>query len=93
MLASAIIPAAGSGKRFGEKKQFKELNGRPLILHTLAPFIESVVINDIVIATQIKDVEDVSIIVESIETDKKISVVEGGSTRQRSIQHLSLIHI
>ena len=87
MLASAIIPAAGSGKRFGEKKQFKELNGRPLILHTLAPFIESVVINDIVIATQIKDVEDVSIIVESIETDKKISVVEGGSTRQRSIQH------
>lgn len=86
MLASAIIPAAGSGKRFGEKKQFKELNGRPLILHTLVPFIESVAIKDIVIATQIKDVEDLSIIVGSIETDKKISVVEGGSTRQRSIQ-------
>ena len=31
MLASAIIPAAGSGKRFGEKKQFKEINGKPLI--------------------------------------------------------------
>ena len=41
MLASAIIPAAGSGKRFGEKKQFKEINGKPLIYYTLAPFFKS----------------------------------------------------
>jgi 2-C-methyl-D-erythritol 4-phosphate cytidylyltransferase len=39
MLASAIIPAAGSGRRFGEKKQFKKLNGKPLIYYSLAPFL------------------------------------------------------
>ena len=86
MLASAIIPSAGSGTRFGEKKQFKKLNGKPLILHTLAPFFESVFINDIIIATQINDIDTLSGIVGSIQTDKKVSIVQGGRTRQSSIQ-------
>ena len=62
MQASAIIPSAGSGTRFGEKKQFKKLNGKPLILHTLAPFFESVFINDIIIATQINDIDTLKIV-------------------------------
>ena len=34
----AIIPAAGTGARFGASrpKQYLDLNGRPLIYHTLA---------------------------------------------------------
>ena len=32
---SAIILAAGSGSRFGEKKQFKELNGKPIWFYSL----------------------------------------------------------
>ncbi|NQV38103.1 MAG: 2-C-methyl-D-erythritol 4-phosphate cytidylyltransferase, partial [Candidatus Marinimicrobia bacterium] len=31
-----ILPAAGSGSRFGEKKQFKMLGAQPLLFHTLA---------------------------------------------------------
>src|SRR5574344_2502342 len=45
----AIIPAAGTGARFGASrpKQYLDLNGRPLIYHTLAalaacPLIERV---------------------------------------------------
>ena len=85
MLASAIIPAAGSGKRFGEKKQLKELSGRPLIHYTLTPFLESSVIGDIIIAAQKKDFDKLAYVVDSIATEKKISIIEGGDTRQGSI--------
>ena len=85
MLASAIIPAAGSGKRFGEKKQLKELSGRPLIHYTLIPFLESSAINNIIIAAQKKDLDKIASIVDSIESEKKVSIIEGGDTRQNSI--------
>ena len=85
MLASAIIPAAGSGKRFGEKKQLKELRGRPLIRYTLTPFLESSAIAEIVIAAQKKDFDKLASVVDSIATKKKISIIEGGDTRQGSI--------
>ena len=37
---SAIILAAGSGSRFGEKKQFKKLNGHPIWTYSLNTFID-----------------------------------------------------
>tara|TARA_Y100000739_G_C20567742_1_gene446200 strand:- start:640 stop:1323 length:684 start_codon:yes stop_codon:yes gene_type:complete len=85
MLASAIIPAAGSGKRFGEKKQLKDLNGRPLIYYTLIPFIESTAINDIIIAARKNDVDKIASVVDLIATEKKVKIIEGGDTRQSSI--------
>ena len=92
MLASAIIPAAGSGKRFGEKKQLKKLSGRPLIHYTLIPFLESSAINNIIIAAQKKDFDKIASIVDSIESEKKVSIIEGGDTRQNSIYN-ALAHI
>ena len=38
---SAIILAAGSGSRFGEKKQFKKLNGSPIWTYSLGVFNKS----------------------------------------------------
>ena len=87
MLVSAIIPAAGSGKRFGEKKQFKEINGKPLIYYTLAPFFESTVIDDIVVPVQKNDIDEVASIIDSITMKKKVKVIEGGKTRQDSIHN------
>ena len=87
MLASAIIPAAGSGRRFGEKKQFKELNGKPLIYYSLAPFFESNSIDDIIIVVQKYDIDEVASIVESIKIKKKFRIIEGGETRQDSIRN------
>ena len=49
---SAIIPGAGEGSRFGEKKQFKILNGEPLWAHTLKPFIISSFIDEIVFVVE-----------------------------------------
>ena len=39
MNVSAIIMAAGSGSRFGEKKQFKLLKGVALYLYSLNKFL------------------------------------------------------
>ena len=49
---SAIIPGAGLGSRFGEKKQFKNLNGKPLWAHTLKPFILSSLIDEIIFVVE-----------------------------------------
>ena len=49
MKVSAIIPAAGSGQRFGEVKQFKLLAGRPLLFHTLKPFLQSNYIDEVIV--------------------------------------------
>ena len=49
MKVSAIIPAAGVGKRFGEKKQFKLLNGQSLLIHAIKPFIASNLVSEIII--------------------------------------------
>ena len=49
---SAIIPGAGVGSRFGEKKQFKNLNGEPLWAHSLKPFISSGLIDEIIFVVE-----------------------------------------
>ena len=49
---SAIIPGAGVCSRFGEKKQFKNLNGEPLWVHTLKPFIMSSLIDEIIFVVE-----------------------------------------
>ena len=35
---SAIIPAAGQGRRFGAQKQFKKLKGLPLVFYSVKQF-------------------------------------------------------
>ena len=57
MNVSAIIPAAGSGERFGEVKQFKLLVGRPLLFHTLKPFLQSKNIHEIVVVVHQDDLD------------------------------------
>jgi len=84
---SAIIPAAGSGSRFGEEKQFKILSGRPLWAYTLDPFIKSSLINEILFIvpeTYIKTVQSSeSFIIASKK--KEIKVVPGGPKRTDSV--------
>ena len=84
---SAIIPSAGTGSRFGEKKQFKNLDGEPLWVHTLRPFILSSLIDEIVFV-----VEEglVSIIKKSdhfkgLVKKKEIKVTKGGARRMDSV--------
>ena len=87
MKITAIIPAAGTGERFGEKKQLKLLNGRPLIFHTIQPFIKSELINEIIVVVPKDDVNQVGRELKSTLISKKIEVVSGGKTRQQSVNN------
>ncbi|MEC9377169.1 MAG: 2-C-methyl-D-erythritol 4-phosphate cytidylyltransferase [Candidatus Neomarinimicrobiota bacterium] len=86
MKVSAIIPAAGSGNRFGESKQFKILAGRPMFFHTLNPFINSDKIDEIILVVPEQAVEQVHNDVFSISS-KPIKVVSGGRKRQDSVNN------
>ena len=84
---SAIIPAAGSGSRFGEEKQFKILRGRPLWAYTLDPFIKSSLINEIVFIvpeTYINTVQS-SESFKIASKKKEIKVISGGPKRTDSV--------
>ena len=53
----AVLPAAGVGIRFGEKKQFKYLANKPLFIYALNIFLKCKEIAEIVIVTNEEDVE------------------------------------
>jgi 2-C-methyl-D-erythritol 4-phosphate cytidylyltransferase len=87
MKITAIIAAAGFGERFGEKKQLKLLNGRPLLFHTIQPFIKSELISEILVVVPKDDVIQVEREFKSTLTSKKIEVISGGKTRQESVNN------
>ena len=87
MKITAIIPAAGDGERFGEKKQLKLLNGRPLIFHTIQPFVKSELINEIIVVVPKENVNQMARELKSTLTSKKIKVLPGGETRQQSVNN------
>ena len=85
MKITAIIPAAGSGERFGGKKQLKRMGNRPLLFHTLQPFIASELITEIVVVVSKDDVYQVERALKSMISVKTVKVVAGGDTRQKSV--------
>ena len=84
---SAIIPAAGSGTRFGEEKQFKVLNGRPLWSYTLEPFIKSKLIDELILVLPKKAILNIkSSQAYSLFSNKKdLKLVSGGLSRKDSV--------
>lgn len=87
MKVSAIIPAAGSGERFGEEKQFKLLSGRPLFFHTLKLFLQSDYIDEIIVAVPSANVDSNHRDVLSMSAGKPVKVVAGGTRRQDSVKN------
>ena len=84
---SAIIPGAGVGSRFGEKKQFKNLKGEPIWVHTLKPFILSSLIDEIIFVVE---ESSVSLIQKSdyfkrLIKEKEIKITKGGARRMDSV--------
>jgi len=87
MNITAVIPAAGSGERFGGKKQLKNLGGRPLLYHTLQPFVRSGLINEIIVVVSKGDVDQVNRELRSMISTKPVKVVVGGNSRQVSVHN------
>lgn len=79
----AVIVAAGSGLRFGEKKQFKKLGNKPLYLYSLETFLKCESISELVLVVPKELKNYISKEVDQI--GEQISVVEGGKLRQDSV--------
>ena len=87
MKSTAIILAAGSGKRFSsdKKKQFVELYDKPLLYYSLKAFSESKV-DEIIVVTSKDDIDFVKEdIVKKYGFTKVTSIVEGGTERYDSV--------
>ena len=83
---TAIIVAAGSGTRFNsdKPKQFVELAGKPLIVHTIERFEAAKSIDSIVLVLAPERMEKFKSLTENFDFRKVSNVVAGGATRAES---------
>lgn len=84
---SAIIVAAGSGTRFGSKtpKQFLEVLGKPLIIHTLERFEFCSAIDEIILVLRAEEIANFRQTAEKYNLKKLAKIVSGGETRAESV--------
>lgn len=82
-----IIPAAGSGTRFGRSypKQFYKIKGKEILAYTLENFVNISDIEKVVISTHKNYFERIKGIVNQIRLKKEVELVEGGQLRQDSV--------
>ena len=87
MSYSVIILAAGQGKRMnaGMNKQFIELEGMPVIIHTLRVFERDVLCQNIVLVVNDQEREQFAHLLHRFEIKKVTSLVPGGEERQQSV--------
>jgi 2-C-methyl-D-erythritol 4-phosphate cytidylyltransferase len=78
---SAIIAAAGEGKRFGSAKQFTKLKGKPVLDWVLETFDSHVKVTDIILVVK----EDWLREKYMSRFQKLCAVVHGGEKRQDSV--------
>lgn len=84
---TAIIVAAGSGTRFGAEKpkQFLEIHGKPIIIHTLERFENCAAIDEIILVLSAGEIENFQTNVEKYNLKKLSKIVAGGKTRAESV--------
>jgi 2-C-methyl-D-erythritol 4-phosphate cytidylyltransferase len=92
MRVYVILPAAGLGTRMGaghgaptHPKQFLELAGVPVLIHTLRAFSQVPTVAGIWVAVRAAEVERVKAQVEEYGFLGRVQVVTGGDTRQASV--------
>lgn len=88
MTVSALIFAGGTGKRMNTKtlpKQFLELHGKPIIIHTIEHFESHPEIKDIVVVCVDDWLDYCKDLLAKFNIKKVSQVVPGGETGQMSI--------
>jgi len=87
-LNSAIIAAGGRGTRFNSDrpKQFLELLGKPIIIHTLERFEQCAAIDEIVLVLPAEELNVFVPIAEAAKFTKLKKIVVGGATRAESVK-------
>ncbi|MED3561262.1 2-C-methyl-D-erythritol 4-phosphate cytidylyltransferase [Bacillus xiapuensis] len=84
-----ILPAAGQGKRMGagKNKLLIELNGIPVLIHTLRVFEEDEQCDGLILAIHPQDEAEFHSLLKKYHITKVKSLVPGGKERQHSIHH------
>lgn len=87
IMNTAIIVAAGSGKRFGGEvpKQFLEISGKPLLIHTVEKFENCSLIDKIIVVLSTDYIENFSKLLGNYSITKLQEIVSGGETRAQSV--------
>lgn len=83
----AILPAAGLGTRMGAEapKQFRLLDGVPVVVFTLRRLAASPLISSFLIATHADEIEPLKQRIAAERFSRPFRVLPGGDTRQESV--------
>lgn len=90
----AIVVAAGKGTRLGgdRPKQFLELDGVPVIVHTLRQFDRCREVDEVIVVLPADEVNGFQSLAKQLGLQKPATVIAGGATRAQSVQRgLSVI--
>ncbi|MDQ0856771.1 2-C-methyl-D-erythritol 4-phosphate cytidylyltransferase [Bacillus sp. V2I10] len=87
MKYEVVIPAAGQGKRMnaGKNKQFIELDGIPVIVHTLKVFEHDPQCTGILLVVNPNERDIFAAMADRYEIRKIKGLISGGSERQHSV--------
>src|SRR5271169_5201305 len=93
MKVIVVIPAAGLGTRMSsaagalksKSKQFFELQGTPILIHTLRKFAQCDAVSEIVVALRKSEAASFQKQIEKENFSKPLRIVEGGEHRQNSV--------
>jgi len=93
MKVFVIIPAAGLGTRMApaggkgplRSKQFLELDGVPILVHTLRKFAAAPQVDSIWVAVRKAEMDGFAAMAGTASLGKPVHVVEGGEHRQESV--------
>jgi 2-C-methyl-D-erythritol 4-phosphate cytidylyltransferase len=89
MSVFVILPAAGIGTRMASTgtapKQFLQLKGLPILLHSLQAFLSVPRVSAIYVAVRASEQPRVSELLAQYSLGEKVHVVTGGDSRQESV--------
>ena len=93
MKVVVIIPAAGLGTRMSavsggpkaKTKQFFDLQGTPILVHTLRKFAQCSAVGELVVALRKNEIAAFEKQIEREKFKKPMRIVEGGEHRQNSV--------
>ena len=98
MKVSVILPAAGLGTRMKSaaeptgtsRKQFMQIDGVPVLVHTVRKFVACPLVSEVVIALRADDLEWVEALLKPESFAKPVRCVAGGASRQQSVENALL---
>ena len=86
LFCSAIILAAGRGERMrGRNKLFAEIDGEPVLVHTLRAFELCPEVDEIIVVARPEEIGNIGVLISDYGFSKVSKVVRGGEKRQDSV--------